>query len=192
MYQLCYSTRWESDLSSVKQIAAGDSHTCALLTGGTVKCWGREANGRLANGATSNHSKAGDAVKVASGGEKLTKVSQIAAGADHTCALIDVSSDDDPSNPGSYSDNIVKCWGEEDYKRLGNNSTDNQNYPVSFHVSPSDPNDLTGIQKVVAGEKDTCVILANDDVKCRGGSFTDNTDNSQDFTDFGHYLEVVP
>jgi alpha-tubulin suppressor-like RCC1 family protein len=34
-------------LGGVTQIAAGDSHTCALLEDGTVRCWGRNVDGRL-------------------------------------------------------------------------------------------------------------------------------------------------
>ena len=39
---------------TVINIAAGGSHTCAVLDDGTAKCWGRNTNGQLGQNHTDN------------------------------------------------------------------------------------------------------------------------------------------
>ncbi|ACY19173.1 RCC1 domain-containing protein [Haliangium ochraceum] len=89
----------------VIQVAAGGSHTCALLSDGTIKCWGRGNEGQLGYGVTSfgSNEQAGDEIgdtpaelgTVDVGGT----ATQIVAGGKHTCALLDTGS--------------VVCWGDD-------------------------------------------------------------------------------
>ena len=86
------------------QVTTGDEHTCALLQGGEVMCWGEGADGRLGYGNTErigDNELPADAGYVDVGGP----VRAITAGKQHTCAL--------------RNDDGVVCWGEGDYGRLG-------------------------------------------------------------------------
>jgi alpha-tubulin suppressor-like RCC1 family protein len=72
-------------------LAAGYSYTCALLDTGTVQCWGGNQYGQLGNGTTENSLTPVDVIGLSG------SVIDIAAGANHTCALLE--SDE------------VQCWG---------------------------------------------------------------------------------
>eukprot|EP01083_Nonionella_stella_P086220 239383_1 len=98
---------------TVIQIALGSQHTCALLSTGDVKCWGKGEYGRLGYG---NQDKIGDGpgemgtnLPEVDLGLNVTAI-QIALGGSHTCALL--------------STNGVKCWGDGLNGKLGYGSQD--------------------------------------------------------------------
>ena len=45
-----------SGITNATEIVAGDAHTCALLLGGQIDCWGDNVEGELGNGATTETS----------------------------------------------------------------------------------------------------------------------------------------
>ena len=95
-------------------IAAGASHTCALISDGTVTCWGYNRVGQLGDGSTTNSNVP---VAVTGGALANKTVTDITAGAYHTCALI--------------SDGTVTCWGNNSDGQLGDGSTTTINVPVA-------------------------------------------------------------
>jgi cysteine-rich repeat protein len=95
---------------AVQQIAAGGSHTCALLTTGAVRCWGSGQSGQLGYGNTND---IGDDETPASVGDVPVggPVRLLAAGREHTCAVL--------------TSGGVRCWGAGSLGQLGQESTNN-------------------------------------------------------------------
>ena len=93
-------------------IAAGVYHTCALMTGGGVKCWGLNGNGQLGDGTSGiDRPNPVDVCASGSGGgcTVLTGVAAFAAGGLHACAVT--------------SGGGVKCWGLNINGQLGDGTS---------------------------------------------------------------------
>lgn len=87
-------------------ISAGGDHTCAVLDGGSVRCWGSPLFGQLgyANvSAVGDNESPGSVGPVELGSGRTATA--ISAGTHHTCARLD--------------DNSVRCWGNGADGRLG-------------------------------------------------------------------------
>lgn len=152
----------------VEQLAAGTLHTCALLTGGGVRCWGIGTDGRLGYGSTVS---IGDNETPASMGNILLggAAQQVVAGDRHTCALMTTGA--------------VRCWGYG--PRLG--------YPNGPSIGDDEPPAVAGdvvlgglAQRLTAAGEHTCAHLASGAVTCWGrnnagqlgyGNTTDIGDN---------------
>ena len=94
-------------------IAAGQSHTCALLDDATVKCWGDGGNGRLGQDSTTNlGDQAGEMATLPAinlGAGRTATAVDAGSEAGHTCAVLD--------------DATLKCWGSGSRGQLGQGST---------------------------------------------------------------------
>src|SRR5690606_31652407 len=85
-------------------VAAAEAHSCVVIEGGTVRCWGLGSFGRLGHVDTNtigDDETAGCAGDVDVGGA----VAQISVGDQHTCALLDGGA--------------LRCWGRGASGRLG-------------------------------------------------------------------------
>jgi len=130
-------------LKSITQLALGDRHGCALSSGGTVRCWGDDAQGQLGDG---NRTESGTATVVSgiTGG-----ATAIAAGSMHTCAIL--------------SGGAVSCWGNDMSGQLGNGQTSGSS------VVPVPVMGLTsGATSIAAGAAFTCAVVSGGAVKCWG------------------------
>jgi cysteine-rich repeat protein len=136
----------------VMQLAAGDWHTCALLEGGDVRCWGDNEYGQLGYaraGAIGDDEVPGSVDVVDVGG----RVVQLAAGRYHTCALLEIGA--------------VRCWGDNEYGQLGYAHT----YAIGGDEAPSSAGDVNVGGRVVqlaAGRSHTCALLEDGAVRCWG------------------------
>jgi alpha-tubulin suppressor-like RCC1 family protein len=132
-------------LSNAVSIAAGSDHACAVVSGGTVWCWGavgtESAYGQLGNGGSS-----GSTVPVQVSG--ITNATQISAGLAHTCARL--------------STGQVRCWGWDNYGQLGNGAS-NTHSDVPVTVSG-----ISNAAAVSAGDETTCELNTSGGVACWG------------------------
>jgi alpha-tubulin suppressor-like RCC1 family protein len=143
---------------AVKQIAAGGNYNCALLESGNVRCWGNGAHGKLGYGSTSNVGDTSPNDIINAGDVNVGgPVKQIAAGSDHTCALLETGN--------------VRCWGRGTNGRLGYGNTSN--------VGDTGPNDIVNagdvnvggsVKQIAAGSHHTCALLESGRVRCWGDS----------------------
>jgi alpha-tubulin suppressor-like RCC1 family protein len=130
-------------LTGISKVTAGQEHTCALTTGGGVKCWGNNRNGVLGDGTSGNWRRIpANVFGLATG------VVAISAGYSHTCAL---------SLGGG-----VKCWGDNLLAQLGTNDNFNRTEPTNV-VGLS-----TGVAAIATGGFHTCALMTTGGVKCFG------------------------
>lgn len=146
--KLCGATACQG----VAQIAAGSQFTCALITDGTVRCWGKNKNGELGLGTadTNNHPTPAPV-------PGLTNVIYLAAGDNHACAVL--------------ADHSLKCWGFNGDGELGIGVADNVAHPTPMPVCATGTGGscvpLTGVNKVAGSPVNTCAIVGQT-VKCWG------------------------
>ena len=114
------------------QISVGETHACAVVNG-AAKCWGDGSFGRLGNRAVSGSANTPQQVL----GGLSTGVTQISAGGDHTCAVVD---------GGAW------CWGVGISGQLG--------LAISGTSIPMKINDLTNrVVQISAGDAHTCAVV---------------------------------
>jgi alpha-tubulin suppressor-like RCC1 family protein len=133
--------------------APGTWHTCALTSGGGVKCWGMNTHGELGDGTTTDTLIPVDVSGLGSG------VLAVSATSFHACAVT-----------GSGG---VKCWGQNTRGLLGDGTTTSSAVPVDVSGLSS------GIVTVSARRAHTCALTSTGGVKCWGqGPLGDATGSS--------------
>lgn len=142
-------------LTGVTQLAAGETHMCALLADTTVKCWGDANSSQLGNDGATSDTATPQTVLVAPA-TPLSGVTQIATQYQTTCAR--------------KSDGTAWCWGRGNDGQLGDGGT-------TTHTVAAQVSSLTGVVKVAPGDDHTCAIVTNGDVYCWGDDGSDQLGN---------------
>src|SRR3990170_1798433 len=119
------------------QIAAGDYHTLAIKSDGTLWAWGYNSYGQLGDGASGGGNYKTTPVQIGTG----TNWSQIAAGGYHTLAI--------------KSDGTLWAWGGNSFGQLGDGtSSDYKTTPVQIGTG-------TNWSQIAAGGYHTLAIKSD-------------------------------
>jgi alpha-tubulin suppressor-like RCC1 family protein len=130
--------------TGVAAITAGDSHTCALTTGGAVKCWGANWYGQIGDN-TGTDRRVPTQVLGMTGG-----VASVSVCGYHTCA--------------NTTAGAAKCWGYNSVGQLGDGT-------ATDRATPTPVNGLSGgVISIGAGGESSCALLTGGVVKCWGGN----------------------
>ncbi len=174
-----------TQVSNPRAVSNFYDHTCAIVGGDqsdgsadTVWCWGQNRNGEivprsrdygelrsyvapemqtiLLNESETRTRKEDERTA------PLTGVKALSAGGEHTCAIaaeIDVSSSYVATPTG---EDAVYCWGANRFGQLGILDSSTQAF------WPREIPGLNGAKAISAGHSYTCIITAEDTVKCWG------------------------
>lgn len=145
--------QFEKDISKL-DLSSISSHTCALFTDGSQKCWGRNANGQLGLGNTSNmgDDETMDQIPYTSV-DNSQGGTFIATGNGHTCTLLEGQD--------------MKCWGVNNVGQLGQPGIAD----IGVSDLPSDHGVVNigiSVIGVATGNLSTCALTSARQVRCWG------------------------
>lgn len=140
----------------VLSLALGEDFSCALLSGGVVKCWGANWGGQLGLGDKKNRGDDPDemgaslpAVDLGTGAKAIG----ISVGSHHACALLEGGA--------------VKCWGYGPLGQGDNEGRGDEPYDMGDELKAIDLNNVQ-VTALASGASHVCALLATAEVKCWG------------------------
>jgi E3 ubiquitin-protein ligase HERC3 len=148
--------------SLVVDVASGSSHSCALLGGGSVKCWGRNDRGQL--GLGDREPRGTTIATIPSSlpdvdlGKKRFAIA-IACGSASSCAVLEGGA--------------VTCWGANVGTSGPGTNLDRGIYPEQMgeNLPVLDMGTGRHVQSISAGMDHWCAVLDDSSVKCWGNDF---------------------
>ena len=124
---------------SALAVDAGSQSTCAVVTDGTLRCWGDNSYGQTGSGSTTGRSRAVAGV---------TETRQVSMGFAHTCVRT--------------STGTVRCFGFNSDGQLGRGTIGGSS------ATPTTVAGLTGVTTIAAGDFHTCAVHGTGQVSCWG------------------------
>lgn len=127
-------------------VSAGDWHTCALRSGGSISCWGHNADGQLGTGEMGEGADSATPVEVVG----IDNAAAVSLGGKHSCVL--------------NQDGMVFCWGDNWFGEIGQ-----EQYGAGADVPlPMVVNDLTDVVAIDTAADHTCAVHESGKVSCWG------------------------
>jgi len=155
--------------SGVVAIAAGTRHSCALLNGGVVKCWGENTHGTLGDN-TSLNSNTPIVSSVAP-----QQIEELSLGTERTCART--------------AGGALYCWGRGTEGELGDGLRSNSPLPVLVRGVDR------GASRVATGAFQTCALMQGGNIRCWGwkgfGAVSEAIDTPEDIPGIGGATSVA-
>ncbi len=130
--------------SGVAALSLGAFHTCALISGGSVRCWGDNWAGQVGDGSTTDQLVPVTVAGLPPG------IQAVGAGDSHTCAVT--------------GDGQVACWGSNGVGQLGNLTS-------ALRLTPVNVANLgSSVLEIQAGTRHACALTGSGGVKCWGNN----------------------
>ncbi|MCC6527886.1 MAG: hypothetical protein IT373_34895 [Polyangiaceae bacterium] len=142
----------------VTDIGAGVAHTCAVLSNGTVRCWGYDKLALLFLDGLTDPPEPDSFTTTPTPVPDLANAVAVDGGDAHSCALT--------------SANTVVCWGWNGIGQLGTGNFADATSPVTVPLG-------TGATAMTVAVGHTCAVLDNGNVACWGLNETGQIGNGQ-------------
>lgn len=133
-------------------LGSGANSQCGIRSGGTSYCWGRNLNGQLGEGtSTQRNTPSG----VLGAGRSFTSIAQ---GYKHGC--------------GITADGQIYCWGANASGQLGTTTNSGTTTPTRTPQAVPLPSGVASFSAVAGGQFHTCAIANTGRVYCWGQNTT--------------------
>ena len=156
-----------SGITTAVQVSAGSSHTCAVLQGGTISCWGSSFRGILGTGVDIDELEDSPVPLQVFG---VTTAVQVSAGFSHTCAVL--------------QGGTISCWGLNVSGELGTGDRS------GLSTAPARVVGIDTAIAVSAGSHYSCAVLQEGTVMCWGENFNGQLGNGNSGRDADSFVPV--